>query len=1103
MKKIFFTSVLFYCVYLSVLPGANAQSLVPVGNTSFPVNDNHSAATGAALNTGWQINGIGKIVVIVKHPSILTKLYACSASGGIFVSTNSGTSWTPLTGSFLPGVQFGCLSIDPANVNIMYAGTGEPSYAQTYGWGGLGTFKSLDGGVTWTQTNTGMGNVVVQDILVNPLNTQEVIACTSVGIYKSVNAGGSWILASSGSWVQQVLRQGSGNILVAISNDRFLRSVDFGGTWTVSDLDPAFSATFTKGRIAVAPTNSSIVYAGWVYDDFFTSNNACIFYSTDGGVSFTKKYAFANTPKLISYDGSSAAGYGWANFFITVSNTDPNTLFTGGHLIFKSVNNGTNWTATIPNWWCCIHTDIHQLLYDPNNSTRILAATDGGVFVSTDGAVNWTPLSNGLYCNQYLSMGQSNMDPEFVIGGLQDNGIIYKNTDGNYHTYTGGDYYDHMTCDYTNNYNVYTSGSNGKVFNPYNRSQKSNLNLPSNILTTGTANSRQSFIISPLNPAIGYGWGTNIYRSSNVNSYNLAAGTSTVSWSMIGAIGVNIRDLKISPANNDIVYALGSNATVYKSVNATAVTPAFVPLVLPDGASTSVNGSLTVSALNPNVLYATANNAVYRSTDAGTTWTNYTATGLPAINFQKVFIDPYSTIESVYLITSLGVYYRDLTMTAWTSVNPSVPPGQQNSSASYAGLILGPNLYKGSSSSTSHVSFATWGSGIWKSTFYNQAINPLPAGFANVDIGSPAIAGSASFDNAKQAFNVSGAGSGINSTSTDQFNFTRTLLTGNGDVFAKIYSVAETDAVTGLSKTGLMLRASENSNAPYVMVALTGHAGAVFQYRINASDAATINTVLPAPAPAYPYWVKINKNGNLITASTSPDGVSWTGAGQVTVNLGTNFWGGIVNTSNNIAAVNRAAVGNITLNSFGVLAIQNLKLQAVVKDKDKVGLSWSFETDEKNNTIILERSVDGVNFTAIHRRNYPNLTGFMQSYNDAATDEIPFKGRNFYRIKMVQQNGDIKYSTVQSVAITKGLLIKVEPNPVSQNGMLNFIISGDITTKPSLDIYDMTGRKLQSQLLSGSGINVVKLKNFTPGTYNYRIMFDGETMSGKFIVSDN
>ncbi|MBK6643486.1 MAG: hypothetical protein IPG39_20780 [Bacteroidetes bacterium] len=113
-----------------------------------------------------------------------------------------------------------------------------------------------------------------------------------------------------------------------------------------------------------------------------------------------------------------------------------------GSSLFQIYRWSTIFSSTISGWWCCIHTDIQDIIFDPTNNTRSLAATDGGIFVSSNQGVAWQPSSNGLNCSQYYSFGQGHVDSNFVVGGLQDNGIMYLNTDNNIHTYAGGDYKD-------------------------------------------------------------------------------------------------------------------------------------------------------------------------------------------------------------------------------------------------------------------------------------------------------------------------------------------------------------------------------------------------------------------------------------------------------------------------------------------------------------------------------------------------------------------------------------------------------------------------------------------------------------------------------------
>ena len=164
-------------------------------------------------------------------------IYTCSASGGIYNTTDGGANWTPCAGTFMPGEQMGCLAIDPSNNNSMYAGTGEPTYAEQYGWSGFGVVKSVDGGATWASQNNGMGNKVVYDLIMNKANTSELVAYCSDGIYKTTNGGLNWSKTQFSAEMQEVVLQNSTGNLFAVSDDSLFESTDWGSTWKGKNLD--------------------------------------------------------------------------------------------------------------------------------------------------------------------------------------------------------------------------------------------------------------------------------------------------------------------------------------------------------------------------------------------------------------------------------------------------------------------------------------------------------------------------------------------------------------------------------------------------------------------------------------------------------------------------------------------------------------------------------------------------------------------------------------------------------------------------------------------------------------------------------------------------
>lgn len=167
----------------------------------------------------------------------------------------------------------------------------------------------------------------------------------------------------------------------------------------------------------------------------------------------------------------------------------------------------------------------------------------------------------------------------------------------------------------------------------------------------------------------------------------------------------------------------------------------------------------------------------------------------------------------------------------------------------------------------------------------------LPAGWADVDVGSPGIAGSASYTNG--VWIVAGGGADI-WNSSDQFNDLTNSLNGDGAVIARVISQTATDP---WAQAGLMIRNGVSSNAPEASVMLTPGNGVAFRYRYTAGGPTyQVNQT----AITVPDWIRLSRSGNTFTANYSSDGINWTqlGAPQ-TILMGSSVLAGLAVTAHN------------------------------------------------------------------------------------------------------------------------------------------------------------------------------------------------------------
>ncbi|MDR9418661.1 T9SS type A sorting domain-containing protein [Gracilimonas sp.] len=277
--------------------------------------------------------------------------------GFIYKSTDGGENFTLMH-------EFNSLTrwmfIDPQNTDNLLVATGifdreantdDPDEEHPSG-PGLGMFSSDDGGVTWTETNSGINKS------------------------KSMFMGGADCDPNQPNTI--IISAGNNNDFNKGIFGALYRSEDFGATWT--DVSPSLSNNaepFTA--VAFAPSNPDIVYAG---------SAQAIYRSGDNGLTWTR------------YSGENDAPYGppgvrsGVPIDMVVNPDDPNTLFVNnyGGGVFKSTDGAKSWIS-----WSKGYTgaDIHAVAVHPNNPKQILGNGRSGVFSSQDAGENWQGISNG------------------------------------------------------------------------------------------------------------------------------------------------------------------------------------------------------------------------------------------------------------------------------------------------------------------------------------------------------------------------------------------------------------------------------------------------------------------------------------------------------------------------------------------------------------------------------------------------------------------------------------------------------------------------------------------------------------------------------------
>ena len=401
-----------------------------------------SRATGAraAATLTWQQVGpfnIGGRVTSLAVDGLGT-LYLGAANGGVWKSVNAGVNWTCMTDA-QSITSVGAVAVDPSAPGTVWCGTGEAN-SSVDSYDGNGIWRSPDGGGSWANMGLAASGRIAR-VLVDPANSSHVLVAAmghqfstgpDRGLYRTLDGGMTWtnvLFVNDSTGVNDIVmnpvhpdtmycstwerlrrnsyRRSSG------PGSGIWRSVDRGAHWTrLAGGLPGPDDTVGRIALALAPSQPSTLYAqigtgaslGYVGLGFYRS--------TDAGATWQRRDV-----GLELHAAPSAASAGTSARWALIPAL-PNRVYALGQSLLRSDDGGVTWGDITGG----AHVDEHAIWIDPANGAHILLGNDGGFFSTTAGTL-WSGTAD-LPLSQFYAGDVDPTNAARIFGGLQDNNTV-------------------------------------------------------------------------------------------------------------------------------------------------------------------------------------------------------------------------------------------------------------------------------------------------------------------------------------------------------------------------------------------------------------------------------------------------------------------------------------------------------------------------------------------------------------------------------------------------------------------------------------------------------------------------------------------------------
>lgn len=989
--------------------------------------------------------GLGRTTSMAFHPSDAGTFYVGAAIGGIWKTTDGGQSYVPL-GDALPFMPVSSIVVDQQNPNTIYIAVSDHVW---YGPGSIGVYKSSNGGASWYPTSLTFD--IVSDVRIywmeaDPNAPNTLLVATENGLYRTTDGFNTHSQVLSGGVFSVRYMPGSSSVVYAGgTNGTFLKSTDGGNTFTQI-------TNFGSGNVLVAVTGQNT-------QKVFCRNGSTLHKSFDAGNTFSQSSAFTTSSEVFTF-----------------APADENVILSGNFECYRS-NNGGNTFSVITHWLGnnslpLVHVDQRNVFTNPLEPDAVYFCNDGGVYRYSVSNASFTNLSDGLLITQFYDIAVAQTDPDVIGGGSQDNGNVFREAGGIWSQYAGTGDGMNQEIDPTNDGIRYWAYQNGGMRRWENGS---NTNIaPSG--QDGNGAWETPFKLDPSDPdrlICGY---NAVYESLNRGN----------SWAIISnQLGGNLNELAIAPTNGERIYATRGGTLYVKNINDDTWTTKSLP-----------NGSVSdieVDFQNPDIVYVSVpgysnGQKIYKSTDAGSSWTNITGT-LPNVSVGA--LEMYEgTAGGVFIGTDAGVYYRDNDLSDWLEYGALPHTRVEDIEIQYGAQLI---------------RVGTHGRGVLEAPIIVEACTPFSPdndndGFCDLIDLCP------DFDNT-----LIGEFCDDGDEYSDGEIYTSSCLCEGGAAFLT-YCAAAGSAGTGSDYINrVQLGAIDNSSgktmySDFRTISTRMNHGANYPVSVRLNAVFAIDRVH--------VWIDYNRNGTFDASEAIPMGIPVNKISSGTVSVPLNAVKGA--TTMRVRVVYSETFDDPCGNAFGevedytvfldcvsgsthgqctLLPLTWLDFSAKSGGPGTAVLLWKtgYETDLDH--FAIERSRDGQVFNSIAEQKALGNTQGESTYN--FVDNEGQSPAAYYRIKSVDLDGTVSYSPIKRVSWqdSDDLEVTLYPNPAK--AILYLQLPTTNTGKLDWEIQSLQGQTLRQGNYPAPIANEIlelPLGNLPAGVYLLRLRSSkGET----------